>query len=319
MLLFWGSVHGLYLFHKQTHSFIGGEKADRPTPSSFDYATDFKLLRGMDEKTYVTLENGRSESLDIRGGISGKLLDYYPTHKNNNQSFQLVLGAEDAFYLIQGGKCIGWSPKNDRFVKQDCENTYGDTFDIYYETSVLDVDKETGTDGRHKIPPKGTKDREFYDRIRKERNRGNGEMASESEDIDSSALAMFDGNGDSEVREFKNFLMKNRPGHGSKRKGSSSDDSDESETDDSLASSESCDDLTQTFGEHQPGGQGRYRNKGINGGECAQSDKECLKLARRFEKYIKKRSKRKPKKKQHHESECDDSTGDSFFKTPHGG
>lgn len=133
MLLFLPLVECFYLLHKGTNRFIGEDPVDRPTPVPEKQAIDLRALRAERAAPYITVENAKRKSFDIRHGVWGTLLDYYPTHKKSNQSFLLVLTPNGSYALVQAGKCINWDKDRNQFIKAACSN-YAE-FDVFYEVS----------------------------------------------------------------------------------------------------------------------------------------------------------------------------------------
>lgn len=134
MLLFLGVAEGLFLFHRFKEQFIGEDIPNRPGPVSIEKAIDLKPLRGNKKNTYITLENQNRKSFDIRYGITGTFLDYYTTHRRENQSFRLALTSANTFLLVQGGRCINWVESETQFFKVKCAEANFGEFDIFYET-----------------------------------------------------------------------------------------------------------------------------------------------------------------------------------------
>jgi hypothetical protein len=289
MLLFIGAVSCVYLLHRSTHKFLGDESSDRPTPGGLSSAVDYSLTRGRNEVGYLTITDQGGQAFDIRGGVDGTLLDYYPVHNEENQSFHIVLVADGSYMLSQTGKRIDWDQGRKRFVKTSCWRSGTSAFDLYYEISSTPCASSSGPESRaDKAPPAGTKERNFYDMIARERKShgtSRGEFMKEPEDLNSSDLKELQENGNSEIRDFKQFLTNNRPKAAREDDTSSSDES---------SSSSSCDEAIEMFSklmqnkpiEKRDYGPGLYLAGGF--GACPPSDEDCVQISRQFTKYLKK-------------------------------
>lgn len=137
MLLFLHAIGCVYLLHRQSRKFIGMQALTKtkPTPENFSDAIDFKLGRGMGGNAYITFETGDGQAFDIRYGSQGTLLDYFKTHRQENQSFRLVLLASDNYILMHENKCLIWNEEARQFIKMTCRGMDDTTIDLYYMVS----------------------------------------------------------------------------------------------------------------------------------------------------------------------------------------
>ncbi|KAI5175751.1 hypothetical protein PAEPH01_2189, partial [Pancytospora epiphaga] len=309
MLLFIGAVKCVYLLHRSTHKFLGGEVPDRPTPGPFSSAIDFTLTRGIDKIGELTVTDRRDQALDIRSGIDGRLLDYFPAHHKENQSFNIVLTEDGSFILLQADKCIDWEVRDNRFFKTKCSDVIHGSFDLYYEITDGTTSKD-GEEHDDDAPPLGSHERKLYDLLKKERQMRPMDSKypmKEIEDLNSSDLKDLDENGDSTIKDLTKFLLKNKPSKSKKKDTSSSSDS-------SSSSSSSCDEVLETFSRllQNKANKNKEYTLGMpfkGDDSCPPTDKECIELNRDFTKYLRKYPGPKKKRRHKHDStetsDCD--------------
>lgn len=231
MLFFLGLISCFFIRHKPTSMFIGAEFKKYPSPGAFEHAVDFLPLGGMGGAGRIVIDN-KGQAFDVRGSVSGTLLDYFPTHKRDNQTFIFALNSDGLFLLIQDGKCVDWDLAERQFVKKSCHTATYSTFDIYYEiSSAKDEHSQQQQRPRPQIDDQSKKYMEMLSRkLKKNEERKLEQMLANLSPKD---LLKYDDNNDKNSLEFKKFLLKNLPTNNKRKKCSEDDGCSEEDEDDS--------------------------------------------------------------------------------------
>ncbi|ELA42470.1 uncharacterized protein VICG_00569 [Vittaforma corneae ATCC 50505] len=162
MLLFFGYVSAIYLFHIDSKKFIGELRDSNFTPYPFSgpvddvsNALDYTIIQHNVKKgEYLRIKhpNG-TQSLDVTSGSNRKDLPFiiYNQNNANSQALKLKLLHDNTFVIGYYDLCLVYNDKYRGFQSGSCNDSRLEKskFDLYYEKNELDTYQVQET---HKLP-----------------------------------------------------------------------------------------------------------------------------------------------------------------------
>ncbi|KAI4291352.1 hypothetical protein PAPHI01_0626 [Pancytospora philotis] len=149
MLWLFGGASALFLMHKDTGSYVGNANPKKPTLGLFSSAVDFVVGDGWSVAPYVTLSTPGGMAIDRKWESPGPII-YFKRHSKWNQSFLLILTADNDFVLARGlppdknkpkefkdkeYTCLSWDEGRTQFITVGCKSAAVARFNLLYEVS----------------------------------------------------------------------------------------------------------------------------------------------------------------------------------------